>query len=142
MNWLVSIIARLSDLNPPVAAREASRSAAVLAGAGLLFVTFWITAIVGAILLLGHWIGLVPAVFIVSGVSLLFGFGLLIWFQSHARTRREVQRARIEARQSAITSVLAALPNKNARRAVIVVSAIAALATLASKPRQDQDDEA
>lgn len=142
MDRLISVIASLTALELKATARQASRSAIVVGGAGLLFLTCWILSVAGIVLILARGIGVVPAVFTIACFLLVTGLGLVLWVRWRARRERRERRARLETQRLAAASVLAALPRNGANRAVIVIAGLVALALLSSKPRNDGDDGA
>jgi len=136
---LISVIASLTALELKATARQASRSAIVVGGAGLLFLTCWILSVAGIVLILSRGIGVVPAVFTIACFLLVTGLGLVFWVRWRARRERRERRARLETQRLAVASVLAALPGN---RAVMVIAGLVALAFLSSKPGNDADDGA
>jgi len=75
---LISVIASLTALELKATARQASRSAIVVGGAGLLFLTCWILSVAGIVLILARGIGVVPAVFTIACFLLVTGLGLVL----------------------------------------------------------------
>jgi len=136
---LVLAIAGLTALDLKATARQASRSAIVFGAAGLLFLTCWVFALAGFVLVLARGIGVVPAVFTIAGLLLLTGLGLLLWYKRRAGIIRRERRARVQSQRLAAASALAALPRNRASRAVIIIAGLTALAFVSRKPGPDAD---
>ncbi|MCO4847156.1 MAG: hypothetical protein KC448_04190 [Yoonia sp.] len=141
MTWLISMIASVTALDLKASARQASRSAMGVAGVGLLFLTCWVLSVAGVAVMLADEIGVVPALFTITGGLLLVGLGVALWLAWTIRKERRKRRARVAAQRVAVTSALAALPRSRANRAAVIIAGLAALAFLARKPGSDADDD-
>jgi len=139
MEGFISLISKLPELNLSTTARDTSRSAGILAAVGLLLLTGWIAFVAAVTLFLAQWLGLVLAFFIVGASFVTFALLLLAYLKAKARNRRELERARVEARQTAFTGMLNGLPHGKARNAVIIATGVAAVVSAAGRLLNGED---
>jgi hypothetical protein len=81
----------------------------------------------------------VLAFFIVGASFVTFALLLLAYLKAKARNRRELERARVEARQTAFTGMLNGLPPGKARNAVIIATGVAAVVSAAGRLLNGED---